>query len=193
MSSLVAEKIRGISKLRSKISSAEKRQLTEQGTQNPEAYELYLKGRYYWNKRTGNDLRSAISYFNQAIGKDPQYGVAYAGMADAYDVLANYRGNPNDTCPKARAAAQRVLELDPTLAQAHVVLGDYKFLHDRDFAGGLAEYQKVLELDPNDATAHQWYAEKLSTLGYPETQVVGELQKAHDLDPLSSVIMYSSG
>ena len=182
-----------VDKLRSKLSSREKQQVTHQGTQNSEAYELYLKGRYYWNKRTINDLRTAISYFNQAIGKDPQYAMAYAGMADVYDVLPDYKGDPNDTYPKARTAAQRALELDPTLARAHVVLGDYKFLHEWDFAGGMAEYQKVFELDPNDATAHQWYAEKLSTLGYPETQVLGELQKAHDLDPLSSIIMYSLG
>ncbi len=180
-------------KLRAKISSVEKQQVTRQGTRNPEAYELYLKGRYYWNKRTINDLRTAIDYFSQAIGKDPQYAMAYGGIADAYDVLPGYGGDPNDTYPKARAAAQKALELDPTLARAHVVLGDYKSLHGLDFAGGEAEYRRAFELDPSDATAHQWHAEKREFLAAPEQEVVAELQLAHELDPLSSIITATLG
>jgi len=180
-------------KLRSKLSSGEKQQVTHQGTQNAEAYELYLKGRYYWNKRTINDLRTAVAYFNQAIGKDPQYGMAYSGLADAYNVQSAFGADPNDTYPRAKAAALKALELDPSLAPPHVVLGDYKFFREWDFSGGEAEYRKAFELDPNDATAHHWYAEKLRALGAPEQEVVAEAQKAHDLDPLSPIITYGLG
>jgi eukaryotic-like serine/threonine-protein kinase len=180
-------------KLRSKLTGEEKQRVIRQGTDNAEAYELYLKGRYYWNRRTGNDLRTAVSYFNQAIGKDPQYAMAYSGMAAAYTVMTSYGGEPNDVYPKARAAAQRALALDPNLASAHVVLADYKFYHDWDFAGAEDEYRKAFALDPNDATAHQWHAEKRSFLLDPEEKVVGELKLAHDLDPLSLIIRDVTG
>ena len=91
---------------------AEKQQVTKQSTQNPEAHQLYVKGRYYWNKRTNADLKTAISYFNQAIDKDPGYAVPYSGLADAYAVLASYGGDPNDLIPKSNAAAEKALELD---------------------------------------------------------------------------------
>jgi eukaryotic-like serine/threonine-protein kinase len=100
-------------KLRSKLSGAEKQQVTRQGTENPEAYQLYVKGRYYWTKRTVADIKTAISYFNQAIDKDPGYALAYSGLADAYAVLTSYTGDPNDLIPKSNAAAQKALELDP--------------------------------------------------------------------------------
>src|SRR2546422_10196290 len=102
-------------KLRSKLSGSEKQQITKQGTQNPDALELYLKGRYNWNKRTASDINTAISYFNQAIAKDPGYALAYSGLADAYNVLPNYGGNQSETYPKSNAAARRALELDPLL------------------------------------------------------------------------------
>ena len=148
-------------KLRSKLSSAEKQQVTRQGTQNPEAYDLYLKGRYAWNNRTYSELENAISYFNQAIAKDPGYALAYSGLADAYSVLPNYWGESQRDFPKSNAAARKALELDPTLAHPHAVLGSNETQYDWDFAGGEAEFKKSLELDPNDATAHQWYAEIL--------------------------------
>src|SRR5262249_3576612 len=110
-------------KLRSKLSKSEKRQVTKQGTQNPEAYELYLKGRYHWNKRTHSDLETAISYFNQSIEKDPGYALAYSGLADAYSVLPAYSGTPTEAYPKGNAAARKALELDPSLAHPHAVLG----------------------------------------------------------------------
>jgi tetratricopeptide (TPR) repeat protein len=141
--------------LRSKLNGAEKQQVTKQGTQSPEAYQLYVKGRYYWNKRTNADLKTAISYFNQAIDKDPAYALAYSGIADAYGVLINYGSDPNDVTPKASAAAEKALELDPTLARPHAVLGYNKMLYDWDFSGGEAEFRRAFELDPSDASAHQ--------------------------------------
>ena len=144
-------------RLRSKLSGAEKQQVTKQGTQNPEAYQLYVKGRYYWTKRTVADIKTAISYFNRAIDKDPGYALAYSGLADAYAVLTSYTGDPNDLIPKSNAAAQKALELDPTLARAHAVLGLNKSSYAWDFSGGEAEFRKALELDPSDATAHSGF------------------------------------
>jgi TolB-like protein/predicted Ser/Thr protein kinase len=174
-------------KLRSKLSSSEKQQVNKQGTQNPEAYELYLKGRYSWNKRTPSDLAAAISYFNQAIAKDPGYALAYSGLADAYAVLPNYGGTPSEDYPKASAAARKALELDPTLAHPHANLAGNEMEYEWDFAGGEAEYKKALELDPNDATTHHWYAEQLGKIGGREQEALAEVNRAHQLDPLDRV------
>jgi len=175
-------------KLRSKLSGAEKQQVTKQGTQNPEAYQLYVKGRYYWNKRTNADIKTAISYFNQAIDKDPGYALAYSGLADAYTVLSSYGGDPNDVVPKSNAAAEKSLELDPTLAHPHAVLGGNKSQYSWDFSGGEAEFRKALELDPSDATAHQWFSENLSSIGGRAQEAIDEANRAHQLDPLSPII-----
>jgi serine/threonine protein kinase len=174
-------------KLRSKLSSSEKQQVTNQGTQNPEAYQLYLKGRYAWNKRTTADLAAAISYFNQAIDKDPAYAFAYLGLADAYTVLPTYGGSPSEDFPKSNAAARKALELDPTLARPHAVLGSNEFEYDWDFSGGEAEYKKAVELDPNDATLHDWYACDIGMIGGREKEAFAEINRAHRLDPLSPV------
>jgi eukaryotic-like serine/threonine-protein kinase len=175
-------------KLRSKLSSSEKQQVTKQGTQNPEAYELYLKGRYSWNKRTTADLETAISYFNQAITKDPGYALAYSGLADAYSVLPWYGGTPSEDYPKSNAAARKAVELDATLAHPHAVLGANEMEYDWDFAGGEAEYKKALELDSNDATAHQWYALDIGWIGGREQEAIAEVNRAHQLDPQSPII-----
>ncbi len=180
-------------KLRSKISASEKQQVTKLGTQNPEAYELYLKGRYSWNKRTASDIATAISYFNQAIVKDPGYPLAYSGLADAYNVLPSYGGTPSETYPKSNAAARKALELDSTLAHPHAVLGSNEIGYDWDFARGEAEYKKAFELDPNDATAHQWYAIDIGTIGGREQEALAEANRAHQLDPLSPVISVGLG
>ncbi len=174
-------------RLRSTLSGAEREQVIRQGTQNAEAYSLYLKGRYAWNKRTLADLEAAISYFNQAIAKDPEYALAYSGLADAYSVLPNYGGNPSEDFPKSNAAARKAMELDPTLARPHAVLGMNQFEYDWDFSGAEAEFKKAIELDPNDATAHQWYAEKLVQLNR-SSEAMAEINRAHELDPLSPVI-----
>jgi len=184
------EKIAGeiADKLRSKLSTSEKQQVTKLGTQNPEAYEVYLKGRYSWNKRTPSDNATAISYFNQAIAKDPGYALAYSGLADAYSVLPNFGGISSEDIPKSNAAARKALELDATLARPHAVLGVNEMQYDWDFAGGDAEFRKAFELDPNDATAHQWYAENISFIGGREQEALAEASRAHQLDPLSPVI-----
>jgi len=175
-------------KLRSKLSGAEKQQVTRQGTQNPEAYQLYVKGRYYWTKRTVSDIKTAISYFNQAIDRDPSYALAYAGLADAYSVLTSYSGDPNDLIPKSNAAAQKALELDPTLARAHAVLGLNKSSYGWDFSGGEAEFRKALDLDPSDATAHQWFSIHLGSIGGRTQEAIDEANRAHQLDPLSPIM-----
>jgi TolB-like protein/Tfp pilus assembly protein PilF len=175
-------------KLRSKLSGAEKQQVAKQGTQNADAYQLYVKGRYYWNKRTNADIKTAISYFNQAIDKDPSYALAYSGLADAYNVLGSYGEDPNDVTPKASAAAEKALELDPTLAHPHAVLGGIKLEYSWDFAGGEAEFKKALELDPSDATARQWLSEGLCEIGGRAQEAIDEGNRAHQLDPLSPII-----
>jgi serine/threonine protein kinase/Tfp pilus assembly protein PilF len=180
-------------KLRSGISTSEKHLVTKQGTQNPEAYELYLKGRYAWNKRTAADLETAISYFNQALAKDPGYALAYSGLADVYTVYPVYGGKPSEVVPKSNAAARKALELDPTLAHPHAVLGSNYMEYDWDFPGGEAEYKKAMQLDPNDATAHQWYGEDMEWIGGREQEAVAELNRAHQLDPLSPIITQTMG
>jgi eukaryotic-like serine/threonine-protein kinase len=180
-------------KLRSDMSTSEKNSVTRQGTQNPEAYELYLKGRYAWSKRTAADLQTAISYFNQAIAKDPNYALAYAGLADVYSVYTFYGANPSEVYPKSNAAARKALELDPTLAHPHAVLGGNYTEYDWDFAGGEAEYRKALELDPNDATAHQWHGQDLGWIGGREQEAMDEMNRAHQLDPMSAIISQSTG
>jgi TolB-like protein/class 3 adenylate cyclase/tetratricopeptide (TPR) repeat protein len=175
-------------KLRSKLSGIEKQQVAKQGTQNPEAYQLYVKGRHYWNKRTAADIKAAISYFNQAIDKDPGYALAYTGLADAYSVLSVYGSDPDDVIPKANAAAEKALELDPTLARPHAVLGVDKFGYSWDFAGGEAELRRALEIDPSDATAHQWFSENLAYVGGRPQEAIDEANRARQLDPLSPII-----
>ena len=134
-------------KLRSKLSGDEKQQVTKQGTQNADAYQLYVKGRYYWNKRTNADIQSAISYFNQAIDKDPSYALAYAGLANAYSVLSAYGDDPNEVIPKSIVEAQKALELDPTLARPHAVLAANWMEYTYDFSKGEAEYRKGIGVD----------------------------------------------
>jgi TolB-like protein len=175
-------------KLRSKLTGAEKQQVTKQGTQSADAYQLYVKGRYYWNKRTNADIKTAISYFNQALEKDPNYALAYSGIGDAYNTLGSYGGDPTETALKAMAAAQKALELDPTLSHPHAILGGIKIEYSWDFAGGEAEFKKALELDPSDATARQWLSEGLCEIGGRAQEAIEEGNRAHQLDPLSPII-----
>jgi TolB-like protein len=180
-------------KLRSKLSVPEKQQVTKQGTQNPEAYELYLKGRYYFNKITFPDATTAISYFNQAIAKDPGYALAYSGLALAYYSLTSFQSSPSENFPKSNAAARKALELDATLAYPHAVLGSNEMEYDWDFAGGEAEYKKALELDPNDAIAHSLYSIDIGLIGGREQVALAEANRARQLDPLSPIISVTAG
>ncbi|PYV61932.1 MAG: hypothetical protein DMG97_41705, partial [Acidobacteria bacterium] len=180
-------------KLRPKISSSEKQQVAKQGTQNPEAYELYLKGRYYWNKQTLSDITAAIPYFNQAISKDPGYALAYSGLADAYTDLPSFGGIPSENYAKSNAAARKALELDATLAHPHAVLGSNEIEYEWDFAGGEAEYKKSFELNPNDASARQWYAFDIGMTGGKEQEALSESNRARQLDPLSPTISFEGG
>src|SRR6266849_3141884 len=187
---LVQQQIAGdiAERLRSGLRTSERQQVTEQGTQNPEAYDLYLKGRYSWNKRTAPDLEAAISYFNQAVAKDPGYALAYSGLADAFSVLPWYGGTPSEDYPKANAAARKAVELDATLAHPHAVLGSNEMEYDWNFAGGEVEFKKAFELDPNDATAHFWYAIDIGWIGGREQEALAEVNRAQQLDPLSPII-----
>jgi adenylate cyclase len=175
-------------KLRSTLSTADRERVTNEGTQNAEAYSLYLKGRYAFYNRPNTTVQSAISYFNQAIAKDPDYALAYSGLADAYSVFTALGGNPGEDYPKSNAAARKALELDPTLAHPHAVLGSNEMGYDWDFVGGEAEFKKAIQLDPNDATAHQWYAERLGDMGGREQEALAEINLAHQLDPQSPII-----
>lgn len=172
------------------MSGAQMQHVAGQGTQNPQAYELYLKGRYYWNKRTLSDLRSAVSYFNQALAQDPSYAQAYAGIADVYAVSSEYGDDPSEAAPKASAAARKALELDPTLGSPHAALAYRAAVYDWDFSQSDAEFKKALELDPNDATAHQWYGLTLVEIGGRDQEGLEQLKQARQLDPLSPIIAY---
>jgi eukaryotic-like serine/threonine-protein kinase len=174
-------------KLRSRLSRSEKSQVTRSGTTNPEAFDAYLKGRYYWNRRTAPEIRTAISYFNQAIAIDPNYALAYSGLAEAFSVLSTYGGNPAETYPKSSASARKALELDASLARPHAVLGSNKMEYDWDFAGGEAEYEKAFELDPDDGTTHFWYAQDLNWIGGRDEEALSEANRAFQLDPLSPI------
>jgi serine/threonine protein kinase len=180
-------------KLRSSLSTSEKQHVTRQGTENPQAYQLYLKGLYYWNKQSFPDITMAISYFNQAIAKDPNYALAYSGLADAHSILPSLGGTRSENFPKANAAARKALELDPTLGHPHAVLGTSEMEYDWDFGGGEAEYKKAFELEPDDATAHQWYAYDISMIGGREQLALAEAKLARRLDPLSPSTGFQEG
>jgi TolB-like protein/DNA-binding winged helix-turn-helix (wHTH) protein/Flp pilus assembly protein TadD len=157
---------------------------------NPEAYESYLKGRYFWNKRTANGLRAALAYFNQAIEEDPKYARAYSGLADTYALLGDWQYavmTPREAFPKAKVAAIKALELDSTLGEAHNSLAFVSDAFDWDFDSAGKEFRRAMELNPSYATAHHWYAWHLSLLGRYD-EAIAEMRKAQSLDPLSLII-----
>jgi TolB-like protein/Tfp pilus assembly protein PilF len=173
--------------LQAKLTGSEKSSIAKAPTENPEAYELYLKGRFFWNKRTGADLRKAIEYFNQAIAKDPNYALAYAGLTDSYLLLPNYGGTPTqEVLPPARAAAKKALELDDALAEAHASLGLLATL-EFDLSRSISELERAIQLNPNYATAHHWLALSLMSLGQFD-RAIAEGKRAIELDPLSLII-----
>ena len=180
--------------LQAKLTGSEKRAIAARPTENQEAYQLYLKGRFFWNKRTATDLRKSIDYFQQAIAKDPNYALAYAGSAQAWLLLPGYSGGtPNECFPQAESAAKKALSLDESSADAHAALAMVKQLFDFDSSGAIAEFQRAIELDPNDATAHHWFANhSLSATGQTEREIA-EMKRALELDPLSMIINTNVG
>ena len=157
---------------------------------NPEAYESYLRGRYFWNKRTVDELRVALAYFNQAIELDPKYARSYSGLADTYALLGDWQYaamTPKEAFPKAKAAAIKALELDSALSEAHNSLAFILDGFDWDLDAGGKEFRRAIELNPGYATAHHWYAWHLSLLGQYDEAIV-EMRKAQNLDPLSLII-----
>jgi len=157
---------------------------------NPQAYESFLKGRYFWNKRTADGLKVALAYFNQATDEDPKYAQAYSGLADTYSLLGDWQYavmTPKEALPKAKAAAIKALELDSTLGEAHNSLAFCLDGFDWDFASAGKEFRRAIELNPGYATAHHWYAWHLSLLGKYDEAIM-EMRKAGNLDPLSLII-----
>ena len=180
--------------LQAKLTGSEERAIAARPTENPQAYQLYLKGRYFWNKRTAPDLQKSIDYFKQAIEKDPGYALAYAAEAQSWLLLPAYDGGaPNDCFPQAEALAAKALALDPSSSDAHAAIGIVKSVYAFDPSGAKAELQRAIELKPNDATAHHWLGNHpLTALGQLD-RALAEIKRAQELDPLSLIINTNIG
>jgi serine/threonine-protein kinase len=179
--------------LRLRLTGEQQRRLGRRPTENTEAYQCYLKGRYHWNKRTADGLRKSIKLFEQAIDHDPTYALAYTGVADAYLNLGGWGHLAfREAYPRARAAAQRALALDESLAEAHVSLAMAQKEHDWDWPAARRGYERALELNPNYAVAHQWYGEYLASVGQHD-QAIAAIRRAIELDPLSLIIHATLG
>jgi TolB-like protein/DNA-binding winged helix-turn-helix (wHTH) protein/Flp pilus assembly protein TadD len=170
--------------LRVKFTSADAQQITRRYTNNVEAYQLYLKGNYEWNKHTREALQKGIEYYNQALEKDPNYALAYFGLAASYGVLGNTYLPPHEAYPTARAYAAKALAIDDTLAEAHVAMGAIKLFYDWDFAGAEREFKGAQTLDPNNAEVHHLYGDCLEIIGRFD-EAKSERKLALELDPLS--------
>jgi TolB-like protein/DNA-binding winged helix-turn-helix (wHTH) protein/lipoprotein NlpI len=175
------------------LTGAQKEQLTRRYTEDTEAYQDYIKGRYYWNKRTATGVTKAVGYFEDAILKDPKYALAYAGLSDAYGTLRLVEDvKPEDVMPKARSAALKAIELDPDLAEAHASLGYVKHRYEFDWLGAEKEFKRAIELNPDYSTAHQWYGWYLTCLGKNDA-AFEEFKRAQQLDPLSLYVNLTMG
>src|SRR5580658_7841941 len=176
--------------IRIKVKPQEKAELKNAKVVHPEAYESYLKGRYFWNKRTMEGLKVALAYFNQAIEEDPKYAEAYSGLADTYALSGDWQYSvmtPKEAFPKAKAAAIKALELDSSLGEAHNSLAFCLDGFDWNFDSAGKEFRRAIDLNPGYATAHHWYAWHLSLLGRFD-EAIAEMKKAQNLDPLSLII-----
>lgn len=183
---VIAEKVAAALSLR--LNEEERTRVTKRYTDNTEAYQLYLKGRYYWNKYKEEGFRKSIDYFKQALEKDPNYALAYAGLADSYSIMADLGyAVPNDAFPKARVYAQSALKLDETLADAHLSLGIVKLFYDADLKGTEAELRRSKELNPNNAQAYHFYAHYLQVMERLDEAIV-EMRRSANLDPTSVII-----
>src|SRR5262249_22271533 len=186
------EVVRGISdKLQLRVHGQDRKQLTKRSTDSWEAYDSYLRGRYQWNKFTDASLQKAIGYFQQAIDKDPNYALAYAGLADSYHELS-YTRPPREVMPKAAAAATKALQLDDSVAEAHAALGWVKWQYDWDWSGAEKEFQQAVELSPNYAIAHGMYALFLDSMSRTD-EGMAQHRRARELEPLSLIINSNLG
>lgn len=175
--------------LQAKLTGSEQTAMSKKPTENPAAYELYLKGRFFWNKRTGNDLKTAADYFQRAIDADPSYANAYAGLAQSYLLIPLFgAGMPRDFFPKASAAARRAIELDETSAEGHAALANLYGLDNFNPPASEKEFQRAIALDPNSATAHHWYSNGLLVSMGRFEEAIKEGKRAVELDPLSLII-----
>ena len=180
-------------KLHIQLTRSERKRMNRKMTSNRKAYDLYLKGRYFWNKRTEEGLRTAKDYFEQAILEDSNFALAYSGLADSFWILGSYGFlPPKDSYPIAKQYALRALDLEPDLAEAHCSLAEFLFRYDWNFVEAEKEFEIALKLNPGYATAHHWYAVLLATLGKFQ-QAVDEVHKARDLDPFSPVVHWTMG
>ena len=180
-------------KVQVKLTPHERSQLESARPVDPEAYEAYLKGRYHWNRRSGNEFGRAVQYFQQAISKDPTYAVSYAGLADCLSVLGLWSlVPPEDGCGRAKNLALKALELNHGLAEGHVSLAWATLFYDYDFKAAEREFERAIELNPRLPQAHQWFGYLLALLGRPE-EAYTEVQRALRLDPCSAIIHWTLG
>ena len=179
-----------INTLKIRLNTFEEQKVVKNYTENGEAYQLYLQGRYFWNKQTNNDLAKSIDYFQRAIAIDPSYALAYAGLADAYSL--NIIGASRERMAKSRQAALKALSLDGDLAEAHASLGRILSVDDYDFVGAERELRRAVELNPNYGTAHYFLADLLSSLGRYE-EAFAEHRRAVELEPFSEVFISGYG
>lgn len=177
-----------VSALRLKISPQEQETLTKRGTENDEAFRFYLQGRYFWNKRNIEGLKKSVGFYEKALEKDAAYAMAYVGLADSYQILGEYNGMlPQEAFGKARAAAQKALEINPNLGEAHCSLGYTQAFYDWNWEEAGNSFKRAVEISPNYPTARQWYGEYLLAVGR-SNEALSELTKAQELDPLSLII-----
>ena len=179
--------------LRLRLSGEDEEKLAKRYTKDAEAYQLYLKGRYFWNKRNEEGFRNGIDYFRRAEEKDPTFALAFSGLADSYALLCDIGVvRPVDEMPKAKAAAQKAVDADPTLAEAYTSRAFVRLAYDWDWLGAQSDFQQALKLNPKYPTAHQWYASYLMQMG-KFSLAKAEIEEAHKLDPLSPIISANTG
>ena len=180
-------------KLCLRLSGEQKERLRKRSTENREAYEFYLRGRYAWGRRTNEELKAGVEYFRQAISMDANYSQAHAGIADCLVLLGQFGAeHPQLIMPQAKAAATTAIQLDETLGEAYASLAQTKFIYEWDWAGAEENFQQALRLSPTYPTAHQWHGEYLASMGLFD-QGLAELKRARDLDPLSLIINTNLG
>jgi serine/threonine-protein kinase len=179
--------------LRLRLSGEDEEKLARRYTRDAEAYQLYLKGRYFWNKRNEEGFRNGIEHFKRAEEKDPTFALAFSGLADSYALLCDIGAvRPVDEMPKAKAAAQKAVDADPTLAEAYTSRAFVRLAYDWDWLGAQSDFQQALKLNPKYPTAHQWYASYLMQMG-KFSLAKAEIEEAHKLDPLSPIIASNTG